>query len=90
MKCWNDDYTFYHRWECPGNQMRLWQQNGIARLALKVFLMCSTTSDRNRFNEVQKLITNFDKLSLKDLVAYGIVSILILPKISTSTESVFN
>ncbi|XP_043683945.1 SET and MYND domain-containing protein 4-like [Vespula pensylvanica] len=77
MKCWNDDYTFYHRWECPGSQMGLWQQNGIARLALKVFLMCSTTSDRNRFNEVQKLITNFDKLSLKDLIAYGITATML-------------
>lgn len=89
MKCWNEDYAFYHRWECPGSQMGLWQQNGIARLALKVFLMCSTTSDRKRFNEVQKLITNLDKLPLKDLIAYGIVSIFIFAKTSTSMETPF-
>ncbi|KAK2583765.1 hypothetical protein KPH14_009675 [Odynerus spinipes] len=77
MKCWNDDYSCFHRWECPGSQMSLWQQNGIARLALKVFLMCASTTDINRFNEVQKLITNFDKLPLKDLVAYGITATML-------------
>lgn len=78
MKCRNDAWLNYHQWECPGSQMGLSQQIGIADLALKVFLTCSTTLDNERFNEVQKLVTNIEKLSAEDLLVYSIVSIVII------------
>lgn len=72
MNCLDEASLSYHRWECPGNQMGLWQEIGVAYLALKVLFKCATTTDR--FNEVQQLVTNLDKLTTTDVISYGIVS----------------
>lgn len=55
--------------------MELWKEIGIGHLALKVLLTCSTMTDEIKFNEIQNLVTNFDKLSMGDLTVYGIVCI---------------
>lgn len=55
--------------------MKLWKEIGIGHLALKVLLTCTTTTDKVKFNEMQNLVTNFDKLSMDDLRIYGIVCI---------------
>ena len=55
--------------------MELWKEIGIGHLALKVLLTCTTTTDKVKFNEMQNLVTNFDKLSMDDLRIYGIVCI---------------
>ncbi|KZC08204.1 PREDICTED: SET and MYND domain-containing protein 4 [Dufourea novaeangliae] len=75
--CSNEAWSSYHCWECPGNQMDLWKEIGIGHLALKVFLTCTTTMDRIKFNEMQNLVTNFNKLSMDDLTVYGITAIML-------------
>ncbi|XP_076297821.1 protein-lysine N-methyltransferase SMYD4-like isoform X2 [Lasioglossum baleicum] len=67
--CLNEAWSSYHRWECPGTQMGLWKRKPIGHLALKVLLLCTTTTDT--FNEMQNFKTNFDKLPMLQLVAYG-------------------
>lgn len=56
--------------------MGLWKEIGIGHLALKVLLTCTTTMDMIKFNDMQNLVTNFNKLSIEDLMVYGIVCIL--------------
>lgn len=80
INCWNEGCLSYHRWECPGNQMGLWQQIGIAHLALKTLLKCTYTTDNVIFNKVQELTTNFDNLGANDLIVYGIVSDVVRKK----------
>ena len=76
IKCQDDAWTSYHQWECPGSRMGVWQQIGIAHLAMKLLLNCATTQDHDKFNQVQSLVTNIDKLMPEDLIVYGIVSII--------------
>lgn len=73
--CSTKAWSLYHCWECPGNQMKLWEEIGIGHLALKVLLTCSTMTDEIKFNEIQNLVTNFDKLSMDELTVYGVVCI---------------
>lgn len=73
VNCWDEARTSFHRWECLGNQMGLWQQIGIAYLAVRMLFKCTT--DDNRLNEVQELVTNFSKLQPCDVISYGIVSV---------------
>ncbi|XP_076660150.1 protein-lysine N-methyltransferase SMYD4 isoform X2 [Halictus rubicundus] len=75
--CLNDAWSLYHCWECPGSQMGLWKEIGIGHLALKVLLTCTTTTDTIKFNEIQNLITNFDKESIEDLIVYGITAVML-------------
>lgn len=75
--CLTKAWSLYHCWECPGNQMELWKEIGIGHLALKVLFTCSTMTDEIKFNEVQNLVTNFDKLSMDDLTVYGITAVML-------------
>ncbi|XP_068988865.1 SET and MYND domain-containing protein 4-like isoform X3 [Bombus flavifrons] len=75
--CSTKAWSLYHCWECPGNQMELWKEIGIGHLALKVLLTCSTMTDEIKFNEIQNLVTNFDKLSMDDLTVYGITAVML-------------
>ncbi|XP_076750657.1 protein-lysine N-methyltransferase SMYD4 [Xylocopa sonorina] len=75
--CLNKAWSSYHCWECPGSQMELWKEIGIGHLALKVLLTCTTTTDRIKFNEMQNLVTNFDKLSIGALTEFGIAAIML-------------
>ncbi|KAG7205129.1 hypothetical protein KM043_005500 [Ampulex compressa] len=86
MKCCNEAWYSYHRWECRGSRMGLWKEIGIAHLALKVLLMCTTTTDRTKFNEVQKLVTNFDKVTRGDLIAYGITATMLTVYLANYTD----
>lgn len=67
--------------------MELWKEIGIGHLALKVLLTCSTMTDEIKFNEIQNLVTNFDKLSMGDLTVYGIVCIFQDKKYVKETKS---
>lgn len=73
-ECWASSWPSYHKWECPGYQMGIWRQIGIAHLALKVLLISVSTTEIFRFNQVQKLVTNIDKQSDDDLMVYSVVS----------------
>lgn len=77
-KCWRESWGMYHQWECPGYNMGIWKQIGIAHLAIKVLLVSGTTEDTRKFNEVQKLVTNIELLGDDDLMVYSIVSNLLL------------
>jgi hypothetical protein len=54
--------------------MDLWAQIGIAHLAIKILFTCAVTTDTGKFNEVQQLVTNFDKMNPADIIPYGIVN----------------
>ncbi|XP_066589940.1 SET and MYND domain-containing protein 4-like isoform X2 [Prorops nasuta] len=86
VECSKEGWSSFHRWECAGCQMGLWQQIGIAHLALKVLVISTTTSDIITFNEVQKLVTNFDKLSPSDLIIYGITATMLTLYLSKYTD----
>ncbi|XP_033229555.1 SET and MYND domain-containing protein 4-like [Belonocnema kinseyi] len=77
VKCQDDAWTTYHQWECPGSRMGVWQQIGIAHLAMKLLLNCATTQDTDKFNQVQSLVTNIDKLMPEDLIVYGITATML-------------
>ncbi|XP_051169953.1 SET and MYND domain-containing protein 4-like [Leptopilina boulardi] len=77
VKCQDDAWTTYHQWECPGSRMGVWQQIGIAHLAMKLLLNCATTQDVDKFNQVQSLVTNIDKLMPEDLIVYGITATML-------------
>jgi len=83
--CWDEARSFCHRWECLGNQMGLWAEIGIAYLAVRMLFKCTTATDNNRLNEVQKLVTNFSKLPPGDVISYGIVSDTIFTKMKYGT-----
>lgn len=68
MKSWS-----YHQWECSGYQFEIWKQIGIAHLALKSLLISVETDDITRFNDVEELVTNIDKLNPEDLILYSVV-----------------
>jgi len=36
--------------------------------------MCAVTTDIGKFNKVQQLVTNFDKINTTDIIPYGIVN----------------
>ncbi|KAK9298502.1 hypothetical protein QLX08_008182 [Tetragonisca angustula] len=84
--CLTEAWSSYHCWECPGSQMELWKEIGIGHLALKVLLTCTTTTDKVKFNEMQNLVTNFDKLSMDDLRIYGITAIMLTIYLSKYTD----
>lgn len=65
--------------------MGLWAEIGIAYLAIRMLFKCTTATDDNRLNEVQKLVTNFSKLSPDDVISYGIVSDIIFAKMKYAT-----
>ncbi|KYN41167.1 SET and MYND domain-containing protein 4 [Trachymyrmex septentrionalis] len=54
ITCWDEARSSYHHWECLGNQMGLWAEIGIAYLAVRMLFKCTTATDDNRLNEVQK------------------------------------
>ncbi|EZA60897.1 SET and MYND domain-containing protein [Ooceraea biroi] len=85
MNCWNEASS-YHRWECPGSQMDLWAQIGIAHLALKILFMCVITIDSEQFNEVQKLVSNFDEIAPTDVISYGITAAMLALYLSECTN----
>lgn len=90
LECLNKAWSSYHKWECPGTQVGIGQKIGIAHLSLKVLLAASTTEDRDRFNAVQRLVTNIDKISVDDLLVYGIVSSKSIPYFYAFTCSFSN
>ncbi|XP_011635042.1 SET and MYND domain-containing protein 4-like isoform X1 [Pogonomyrmex barbatus] len=85
IDCWNEACSSYHRWECPGNQMSLWPQIGIAYLAVRM-LFKYTTNDDNRLDEVQELVTNFSKLPPCDVISYGVTAIMLMIYLSKYTD----
>ncbi|XP_076300983.1 protein-lysine N-methyltransferase SMYD4-like [Lasioglossum baleicum] len=86
INCLNEAWSLYHCWECPGNQMGLWKEIGIGHLALKVLLACTTTTDTIKFNEIQNLITNFDKVPIEELIVYGIAAVMLTSYLSEYTD----
>lgn len=81
MSCWDEACLSHHRWICPASQMGLLRQVGITHLALKLLCVCATTTNNEKFNDVQQLVTNFNKLAPADVISYGIVSHMIFTKI---------
>ncbi|EFN62504.1 SET and MYND domain-containing protein 4 [Camponotus floridanus] len=73
MKCWDEACLSYHRWLCLASQMGLLRQIGITHLALKLLCVCATTTNNEKFNDVQQLVTNFNKLTPEDAFSYGIL-----------------
>jgi len=65
--------------------MGLWAEIGIAYLAVRMLFKCTTATDNNRLNEIQKLVTNFSKLPPGDIISYGIVSDIIFTKMKYAT-----
>ncbi|KYN29622.1 SET and MYND domain-containing protein 4 [Trachymyrmex cornetzi] len=86
ITCWNEARSSYHCWECLGNQMGLWAEIGIAYLAVRMLFNCTTATDDNRLNEVQKLVTNFSKLPPGDIISYGITAIMLMMYLSKYTD----
>lgn len=84
-KCLNEAWSSYHRWECPGFGIGLWREIGIGHLALKVLLVCTTTADRARFNDMQNLRMNFSKRSINDLTSYGTTAVMLTTYLSKYT-----
>lgn len=85
INCWNEARSSYHRWECVGNQMGLWDEVGIAYLAVRMLFKCTTTTDGNKLKEVQDLVTNFSKVSPSDIISYGITAIMLRMYLSKFT-----
>ncbi|XP_012153884.1 protein-lysine N-methyltransferase SMYD4 isoform X2 [Megachile rotundata] len=85
-KCLNEAWSLYHCWECPGSQMRLWGQVGITHLASKVLFNCSTMSDKIRFNQLQNLVSHFDKIPDADLRVNGIAAMMLTIYLSEYTN----
>lgn len=75
-RCQKDAWKTYHQWECPGEQFGLWDEIGIAYLTIKTFLNCCYTESNQKFNEVQGLVTNIDKITSQDLMVYGVSSLM--------------
>lgn len=80
MNCWEEACLSHHRWICLASQMGLLRQIGITHLALKLLCVCATTTNNEKFNDVQQLVTNFNKLTSEDAFSYGIVSYMIFKK----------
>ncbi|XP_078040998.1 protein-lysine N-methyltransferase SMYD4 isoform X2 [Augochlora pura] len=75
--CLNEAWSLYHCWECPGSSMDIWKEIGIGHLALRVLLTCTTTTDTIKLDEVNNLVTNFDKASIEALIVYGIAAVML-------------
>ena len=73
-ECRKEAWSTYHQWECFGNQIGIWDQIGIAHLTVRTFLNCSYIDDKTKFNEIQRLVTNIDKIATQDMFIYGVVS----------------
>ncbi|KAK0178103.1 hypothetical protein PV328_002084 [Microctonus aethiopoides] len=85
-KCWSISWLSYHKWECVGYEMSIWKQIGIAHLAVKVFFSSIEIHDNTKFNEVQKLVTNIDKLSTDDLIIYSITARMLVQYLEVYTN----
>lgn len=85
-KCLNEAWSSYHCWECPGSQMHLWEKVGIAHLASKVLFNCSTMADKIRFNQMQNLVSHFDKISNSDFRMNGITAMMLTIYLSKYTN----
>ncbi|XP_053596110.1 SET and MYND domain-containing protein 4 [Microplitis demolitor] len=75
-ECWMKSWS-YHQWECSGYQFEIWKQIGIAHLALKSLLISVETDDITRFNDVEELVTNIDKLNPEDLILYSVTALML-------------
>ncbi|KAG8035770.1 hypothetical protein G9C98_001426 [Cotesia typhae] len=71
-ECWMKSWS-YHKFECSGYQSEIWKQIGIAHLALKSLLISVEMDDVTRFNDVEELVTNIDKLNSEDLIMYSVL-----------------
>ncbi|CAL1689834.1 unnamed protein product [Lasius platythorax] len=86
MNCWDKACLSHHRWICPASQMGLLRQVGITHLALKLLCVCTTTTNNERFNDVQQLVTNFNKLAPADIISYGITATMLTLYLSKYTD----
>ncbi|XP_072746541.1 SET and MYND domain-containing protein 4 [Anoplolepis gracilipes] len=86
MSCWDEACLSHHRWICPASQMGLLRQVGITHLALKLLCVCATTANKEKFNDVQQLVTNFNKLAPGDVISYGITAIMLTLYLSKYTD----
>ncbi|XP_076297828.1 protein-lysine N-methyltransferase SMYD4-like [Lasioglossum baleicum] len=84
--CLNEAWFSYHRWICLGNQMGIWEEKVVPKLALKVLLVCTTTTDAIKFNEMQNLITHFDKIPKEKLISAGTTAIRLTMYLSKHTD----
>ncbi|CAG5100453.1 Similar to SMYD4: SET and MYND domain-containing protein 4 (Homo sapiens) [Cotesia congregata] len=75
-ECWMKSWS-YHKFECSGYQSEIWKQIGIAHLALKSLLISVETDDVTRFNDVEELVTNIDKLNSEDLIMYSVAAMML-------------
>ncbi|XP_015595002.1 SET and MYND domain-containing protein 4 isoform X2 [Cephus cinctus] len=85
IECSTAAWDQYHQWECIASQMNLRQQIGIAHLGLKVLLTNISTDEIDRFNEMQNLVTNIEKLAWEDLLVYSITAMMFTLYLSTYT-----
>ncbi|XP_011502335.1 PREDICTED: SET and MYND domain-containing protein 4-like [Ceratosolen solmsi marchali] len=85
-KCQKLAWTSYHQWECFGNQIGIWDQIGIAHLTIRTFLNCCYTDNKKKFNEIQQLITNIDKISTQDMFIYGVSALMMALYLNTFTN----
>ncbi|XP_012219743.1 SET and MYND domain-containing protein 4-like [Linepithema humile] len=76
----------YHRWECLGYQLCIWSQIGIAYLALKMLFISVLTTDIDKFNDVQVLMTNFDQANPSDTISYALTASLLTHYLSGYTD----
>lgn len=53
--------------------MDIWNKIGLAHLAIRV-LLTGMEAEQGPFERIQKLVTNFEKHTMEDLICYGIVS----------------
>ncbi|KAJ8681664.1 hypothetical protein QAD02_017456 [Eretmocerus hayati] len=74
--CQDEAWSTYHQWECFGHQTRLWEQIGIAHLALRTYLNYFYPESMKRLDEVNNLVTNIDKIPIEDLFAYGVSALM--------------
>ncbi|KAM0725205.1 SET and MYND domain-containing protein 4 [Formica fusca] len=86
MSCWDEACLSHHRWICPASQMGLLRQVGITHLALKLLCVCATTTNNEKFNDVQQLVTNFNKLAPADVISYGITAVMLTLYLSKYTD----
>ncbi|OXU21510.1 hypothetical protein TSAR_009791 [Trichomalopsis sarcophagae] len=75
-QCRKKAWSTYHQWECFGNQIGIWDQIGIAHLTVRTFLNCCYTDDTKKFNEIQRLVTNIDKIATQDMFVYGVSALM--------------
>ncbi|XP_076298565.1 protein-lysine N-methyltransferase SMYD4-like isoform X2 [Lasioglossum baleicum] len=81
--CLKEAWSSYHCWEC---QMGLLKECWTGQLAVKLLLVCTTTTDTIKFNEMQNLITNFDKVPLEDLIMHCLTSVILTTYLMEHTD----